>query len=63
MFISYSIYAPTASTVWKTDGDAMTWRAADGVSYRRVITMTDYVITVTDTVKNGGRNDVHIMKK
>ena len=52
--------APTASTVWKTDGDAMTWRAADGVSYRRVITMTDYVITVTDTVKNGGRNDIHI---
>ena len=50
--ISQNTTAPTAATVWRTDGDAMVWRNPAGVEFRRTVTADNYIITVTDTVKN-----------
>ncbi len=46
--------APTPSTAWRTGDDGtMTWRNSDGVEFTRNIAAADYVITVTDTIRNG----------
>ncbi len=52
--------APTASTVWTTDGNVMKWKNNDGVEYRRVIDVDQYMITTTDIVRNNSRHDIHI---
>lgn len=52
--------APTATTIWQTDGDTMHWKNKDGVEYSRVVGMDNYVITITDTVKNKSAQDIHL---
>ena len=50
--------APTADTVWKTDGDRYTWRNADGVDFYRTVEINGYVITVNDEIKNNTKRDL-----
>ncbi len=50
--------APTADTVWKADGDKYTWRNADGVIFNRTVAANNYVITVSDEIKNDSKRDV-----
>lgn len=53
--------APTVGTVWRMGADGvMTWRSADGVSYRRVVTADNYVITVTDEITNRSGRDITV---
>ncbi len=59
-FIANGTTAPTANTTWTLDGDAHTWRAPDGVAFRRTITTDGYTITITDTVTNGAKSDIAI---
>ncbi|MDR0967812.1 MAG: membrane protein insertase YidC [Rickettsiales bacterium] len=60
-FIGNGTAAPTAETRWKINGENMNWRNADGVDFSRKITSTDYVITITDTIKNNSRRDFMII--
>ncbi len=57
-FVSQNTTVPAADTRWNTDGDAMVWKNASGVEFRRNISVDQYVITVSDTVKNNGRDAV-----
>ena len=54
--------APTAETVWKSTGSdgqkVMTWRNGDGVNFKRTIVVKDYVVTITDEIKNNSGRDV-----
>lgn len=52
--------APTPTTVWKSSGDAYSWRNSDGVDFRRRITVDDYVITINDEIKNNTNRDIAI---
>lgn len=52
--------APTPTTVWKSSGDAYSWRNSDGVDFRRRITVDDYVITISDEIKNNTNRDIAI---
>ena len=52
--------APTPTTVWKSSGDAYSWRNSDGVNFRRRITVDDYVITISDEIKNNTNRDIAI---
>ncbi len=49
--------APTATTKWTKSGDNMVWRNNDGVEYTRKITVDNYLITVTDSIKNNSKHD------
>lgn len=55
-----STTAPTATTVWKMDGNTMTWHSPDGVEYNRAVVVDQYVMTITDTVHNRSGHDIHI---
>ena len=58
-FVSTGAIAPTATTIWKQNGDIYTWRNPDGVEFMRQFKMgADYVITVTDTIKNNSGRDI-----
>ncbi|MDE6477761.1 MAG: membrane protein insertase YidC [Alphaproteobacteria bacterium] len=54
--------APAANTAWRVDGTSgiMTWRNADGVSYRRTVSGDNYIITVTDEITNNSGRDISI---
>jgi len=52
--------APTPTTVWKSSGDAYSWRNSDGVDFRRRIIVDDYVITINDEIKNNTNRDIAI---
>lgn len=52
--------APVANTVWKKSDDVMTWRNSDGVEFSRKIVADDYVITITDTIKNVTKNPISV---
>lgn len=51
-FVSQNTTVPSANTVWRTAGDDLVWKNGAGVEFRRNITADDYVITITDTVRN-----------
>ena len=52
--------APTATTVWKNKDGVFTWRNSDGVEFVRTITTDNYVIVVTDTVKNNTSRNISV---
>ena len=52
--------APTADTVWKSDGDIYTWRNADGIVFNRTFTVDNYVITINDEIKNDSQKDISL---
>lgn len=55
--------APDAATVWKTHSGSplvMTWRNSDGVDFTRTIAVKNYVISITDEIKNNGARDFSI---
>lgn len=56
-FIANGVVAPSAATVWKNDGDVMSWRNTSGVEFRRSITTNDYVISIDDQIINKSPND------
>ena len=58
--LSTGTTAPTATTVWKNSDGVSTWRNSDGVSFSRTITINDYVISVTDTVKNASKKEISV---
>ncbi len=49
--------APVADTVWNNVGDKYTWRNSDGVEFNRVVSVSDYVITINDEIKNNSDRD------
>ena len=49
--------APTAKTVWNDKFD-MVWRNSDGIEFKRIVSVKDYVITVVDQIKNNSAKDV-----
>ena len=52
-FVSQNTTVPTAATVWRTPtSNQLTWRNNVGVEFSRTISDDDYLITVTDTIKN-----------
>lgn len=52
--------APVSSTVWKRQGDAYSWQNPDRVQYSRTISIDGYIITVSDTITNGGTHDIYV---
>ena len=50
--------APTPDTIWKKDGDVYTWKNVDGIEFHRTISVSDYVITINDEIKNNTARDV-----
>lgn len=59
--VAVGTIAPTAQTVWNTTSDnTYTWRNPDGVEFTRTITVSDYVISVSDTIRNTTGHDISI---
>ncbi len=56
--LSSGTAAPTATTVWRNNNGAYTWRNPDGIEFTRTITIDGYVITVSDAIKNTTSRDV-----
>ena len=52
--------APTATTVWKNKDGVFTWRNSDGVEFSRAVTIDNYVIAVSDTIKNNTKRDFSV---
>lgn len=52
--------APTATTVWKNQDGVFSWRNSDGVEFTRTTTSDNYVISVTDTVKNTTSRNISV---
>lgn len=54
--------APTADTMWKSarlaGAGVMTWRNADKIDFKRTVVTEDYIITITDEIKNNSNKDV-----
>ena len=49
--------APVATTKWTKSGDNMVWRNADGLEFTRSITVDNYLIKITDTIKNNSKRN------
>ncbi|MBO4672168.1 MAG: membrane protein insertase YidC [Alphaproteobacteria bacterium] len=49
--------APVATTKWTKSGDNMVWKNADGIEFSRTVTVDNYIIRVTDTIKNNSKRD------
>ena len=56
--LSTGTTAPVATTVWKQNENAYTWRNSDGVEFTRTINSDGYTITITDTITNKSGHDV-----
>ncbi len=52
--------APTAGTVWQNTDDGMLWRNSDGVEFIRTIKTDQYVIQISDTIKNNTKNSISV---
>lgn len=50
--------APTATTVWQGANGNYSWRGPSGMEYNRTVSANDYIITITDTIKNASKQDV-----
>ncbi|MFQ6739084.1 MAG: membrane protein insertase YidC [Alphaproteobacteria bacterium] len=50
--------APDVKTVWKTTDGKMSWRNQDRIDFTRKVTADNYVITITDTIKNNSPRGV-----
>ena len=68
-FVSQNTTVPTAATVWRVAGEnQVTWRNNVGVEFSRTMSDDNYLITVTDTIKNNTQTPiaiapyVHIMR-
>lgn len=48
---------PTATTKWTKSGDNMVWKNADGIEFSRTIMIDNYLIKITDTIKNNSKRD------
>ncbi len=58
-FVSTGTNVPTVTTVWKESDGKYIWRNSNGVEFLRTVTMSpDYVITVTDSVRNDSGHDI-----
>ena len=49
--------APTATTKWIKSGNNMVWRNTDGVEFNRAVVVDNYIIKITDTIKNNSKRD------
>lgn len=49
--------APVATTKWTKSGDKMVWRNNDGVEFSRTVVIDNYLIKITDTIKNNSKRD------
>ena len=58
--LSTGTTAPTATTVWTQNGDTYNWRNSDGVEFSRTIKIDGYVISVADTIKNAGKDEISV---
>ncbi len=58
-FLGNGVAAPTAKTVWKVvdteNVKIMTWENEDNIQFTRTILMQDYVISVSDEIKNNSK--------
>lgn len=56
--------APTAETLWafkrSANQNVMTWHNRDNISFKRTITIKDYIINVSDEVKNNSGKDISV---
>ena len=52
--------APTATTIWKNKDGNLYWRNSDGVEFNRTITTDQYVIQVSDTIKNATKQNIFV---
>lgn len=52
--------APTATTIWKNKDGVLSWRNADGVEFTRTLTTDNYVIRISDTIKNNTKNSISV---
>lgn len=59
-FTAAGTNAPNVKTVWKKSGDSATWRNSDGVSFARNIKVDNYLITVTDEIKNKSGRSISV---
>lgn len=59
-FTASGTSAPGANTVWKKSGDKMVWKNSDGVVFSRTINSDNYLITITDEVKNNTKKDISL---
>ncbi len=56
-FVSNGAVAPSATTVWRTDGDTNIWRSNTGLEFRRTISAENYIITISDEIINRSASD------
>ncbi len=56
--LSNGASVPVATTVWRQQGDSYVWRNSTGVVFTRNVSVSDYVIVVSETIKNTTKQDI-----
>ena len=56
--LSNGTAVPVATTVWQNQGGAYVWRNDSGVEFTRNISVSDYIITITETINNKSGRDI-----
>lgn len=54
-FLSADTQTPNINTQWKMNNNNMVWNNKDKISFTRDIVIDDYVIKISDTVKNNSK--------
>ena len=59
-FISSDTQTPNINTVWNNDKENMVWKNNSRIVFSRTISVDDYVIKISDNVKNNSSREISI---
>ena len=58
--ISADTQTPNINTAWNINGNNMVWKNNSKTTFERNISVEDYVIKISDTIKNNSKNEISV---
>lgn len=59
-FLSADTQTPNINTKWKVNNNNMVWDNKDKINFTRDIVIDDYVIKISDTIKNNSKKEISL---
>jgi len=59
-FVSSDTQMPNINTKWENKSDKRVWKNKDKIDFSRNIAVADYLITVSDTIKNNSNSEITV---
>ena len=59
-FLSSDTTVPNINTKWKNESDNMIWKNESKIAFNRNISIQNYVIKISDTIKNNSSKEINI---